>query len=293
MRTMNSTTRFKAGGAGANVPTATYATFPLSRAERWAQARADLVQGARAYPIWAVDVLFDMAKGFRRTIVGPYLPLLIRGVTLIVAGLLFHKLLDMRPERYFPHLIAGLVVWVMLSTIVNHSLTAFKTAREAIKQTGMPYSIHIYAAVWRAAIGFVLYLPIVVLAAGFFGRWLGWQALLAIPGIVLLCLNGVWAALVLATVSLRYKHIKRVIRRLMHMALVGTPILWKPNHFPDWQTMIEINPLHHCVEIVRGPLLGTTPPLLSWAVVAGMAAAGWLIALGVFAHYRRQIPFLV
>ena len=134
---------------------------------------------------------------------------------------------------------------------------------------------------------------LLIAAATVFERLPDWQALLFIPGILLIGLNGLWVTVLVATVSLRYPVVNGLIRRTMHLAFLATPVLWMTHQFPNRQVLIQFNPFYHCVEIVRGPLLGNPPPLASWAIVVGIAVVGWFAAIQVYAHFRKQIPFLV
>jgi ABC-type polysaccharide/polyol phosphate export permease len=54
---------------------------------------------------------------------------------------------------------------------------------------------------------------------------------------------------------------------------------------------VHLNPLHHCIELVRAPLLGTAPAAASYLVVAGLAVVGWLVTYVVFGRFRARIPY--
>jgi ABC-type polysaccharide/polyol phosphate export permease len=51
------------------------------------------------------------------------------------------------------------------------------------------------------------------------------------------------------------------------------------------------NPLFHLIDVTRAPLLGTAPSATSWIFVVGLAVAGWLLTIYVFARFRRRIAF--
>ena len=55
--------------------------------------------------------------------------------------------------------------------------------------------------------------------------------------------------------------------------------------------MMEINPLFHVMTIARNSLLGGPVSLVSWGVVAGMAAVGWLLAFRMLVRYRSRIAY--
>ena len=268
------------------------ATFPLSRSAQRAHAWGDVVRGARACRIWGLPPLIESVDLFRRTLVGPFLPILDRGLSLVLAGLLFRKLLD-TGDRYMAHLLVGLVVWFLIHSLFLNACMTLTRARSLILRSDLPVSLHVFETVWRTFIDFGFSVMLLLAAAIIVGRWPDWRGLLVIPGILLIVLNGFWVTLLLATVSLKYRYLNGLVRRTIRIAFLATPILWMAHQFPNRQTLIELNPFYHYVEIVRGPLLGNPPPLTSWAIVAGIAVVGWFAAVEVYAHFRKQIPFLV
>ncbi len=267
------------------------ATYPLSPQERRARAFADLKQGARAFGIWGIPPLVEAGRSFRRTIVGPVLPTLNRGLNILVLGLLFGTLLDLRAARYVPHLVAGMVVWLLIQGIFRDACRAFSGAEDLLNGT-LPVSIAIFRSVWRAFITFGFNLALIAPVAVALGFLPGWEALLAIPGLLLMFLNGLWVSLVLAPLCLQFDFLRMFVQRALRFAFLGTPILWIPQQLPNRQILVQSNPFYHCLEVVRGPLIGQSPGLTTWTIVAGLALAGWLVAILVFARYRARVAFL-
>ena len=57
--------------------------------------------------------------------------------------------------------------------------------------------------------------------------------------------------------------------------------------------VLDFNPFFHFVEVVRAPLLGQAPALVSWLVVSGTTLGGWLLAFALLRRYRRRIAYWV
>ena len=265
----------------------------MTPAARRAQAWDDVVEGARAFRIWGAPPLAKAREQMRRTIVGPLLPTINRGLSFVVMGLLIRELADVGARRYLPHLLTGLAIWFLIQSVFTKCSKAMVQARDLILNSYLPASVHVYGAVWRQFIEFGFSLVLLAIPAALFWRLPGWQALLVLPGLLLIALNGLWVALLLSTVSIKYGFLNGLVRRSMRIAFLATPILWMERQFPSHQTLIQFNPFLHFVAVVREPLLGFPAPLVSWAVAVGITLAGWSIAIRVYARFRGQIPFLL
>jgi ABC-type polysaccharide/polyol phosphate export permease len=55
--------------------------------------------------------------------------------------------------------------------------------------------------------------------------------------------------------------------------------------------LVDWNPIHHFLELVRAPLLGEMPALLSWEVAAGVTLGGVAMTFAMFTKYRNRIAF--
>ena len=158
---------------------------------------------------------------------------------------------------------------------------------------GLPLSIHVYRLLWRHLLILVHNAAVFVVVAVLFAVWPGWTGLLALPGLVLLCLNGIWAGLLLAIVSARFRDVPPIVTSIVRICFFVTPIIWMPELMPARPLVLDVNPFFHLVEVVRAPLLGQVPGLASWIAVLVMTAAGWLVTFAFFRRYRRRIAYWV
>ena len=280
-------------GTHIELPPGTSYTYPLSPSSRRARAWRDIVNGAKTFRVWGKLPLAATLQSFRRTIIGPYLPLFTRSTSIVLMALLFGKVLDLDGGRYVPHFVVGLIVWRLLDSVIRSSCVAFRNAREVIHATDLPLSVHIYEAVWYATIQFLLNVALIGVIGLFFGVRPGWAALVAVPGLAFICLNGLWASLLLGSLAPSVTVLPQICKRVMRIAFFATPIIWMADQFPGRQTLIQFNPFFHFVELVRGPLLGNPPSLTSWLYVAGITVAGALAAFAVFSRRRGKIGYLI
>ena len=74
-----------------------------------------------------------------------------------------------------------------------------------------------------------------------------------------------------------------------------TPVFWPPSQLDQRglanSILVNWNPLHHFVDILRSPLLGNVPDLLTYKVVFGFTVVGWAFTLWVFEKNRTKIIY--
>ena len=266
-------------------------------ASQAALALADIVHGARASHLWGLLGWQDIRRRYRRSMLGPFWLTISMGVLVATLGTLYGALLNVESAVYVPYLALGFIVWTLISGLITDGCTAFITAESIIKQTDLPLSVHVYRMVWRNGLILGHNAAIFVVVAALFGIWPGWIGLLAVPGIVFLCLNGIWVGLLLGIVSARFRDVPPIVDSVVRILFFVTPIIWMPELMPGRALMLalvlDFNPLFHFVELVRAPLLGQVPGPVSWIAVSGITLGGWLLAFALLRRYRRRIAYWV
>ena len=260
-------------------------------------ALLDILQGARARHLWGRLGWQDIRRRYRRSMLGPFWLTISMGVLVAALGTLYGALLNVEFADYVPYLALGFIVWTLTSHLITDGCIAFTGAESIIKQTNLPLSVHVYRMVWRNLLIFSHNAAIFVVVAVLFSIWPGWTGLLALPGLVLLCLNGMWVGLFLGIVSARFRDVPPIVASVVRIAFFATPIIWMPELMPRRALMLalvlDFNPFFHFLELVRAPLLGQVPGLLSWLAVSGMTLGGWLATFALFRRYRWRIAYWV
>ena len=117
---------------------------------------------------------------------------------------------------------------------------------------------------------------------------IGFTALLAIPGVIFVAVNGIWIALLCGMFCLRFRDVTEIIKSIIQISMLITPIFWPPESLVGTRRLVfvELNPLYHMVDIVRAPLLGQVPGGFSYVAVLLITIGGWALTYRVFKHFR-------
>ncbi len=283
-----------AGGAtDAHAPESVSVPAPIPHVSQTERAFQDIVQGARSVRLWGLLGWYDIRARYRRSRLGPFWLTISMGVQVGALGMLYGVLFKVDAATYVPFLTLGFVVWGLPSGLIADSCVLFAGAAPVIRQSGLPLSLHVYRAVWRNLIVFGHTAVIYVVVMAIFPIWPGWTGLLALPGLALCCLSGVWAAMLVGTISARFRDLPPIINSVMRLLFLVTPIIWMPELVPERARMLELNPLFHYMEVVRAPLLGQVPGLVSWLVVSGLTLGGWAVTFVLFRACRKRIAYWI
>ena len=253
----------------------------------------DIRLGFRRWPLPAALAWLDIRNRYRGSVLGPLWLTLSTGVTFAALGLLYSVLFQLKLGDYLPFLAVSLVLWNMLALTVADGCSMFVSAEGIIRQMPLPYSVHVLRCMLRniivAAHSVPLVLVVLVASAGLPGP----VALLALPGLALLAVCGFAVLVVLGMLCARFRDIGQIIASAMQLAFFLTPVFWQPEMLGARAWLLALNPFYVMIEIVRGPLLGHAPGLVTWATAGGLALVSLGGGLAFFARFRGRIAFWV
>ena len=263
--------------------------YRLAIAEGWRDIAAALRQSHVTLTLgWQ-----EIATRYRRSRIGPFWLTINKGVLIAALSLVFGNLFGLDMPVFIPYLAVGLILWTFIAAAIGEGCTTFIDASGTILQVRMPLSTHVALTIYRNLLILghnLLIIPLVLLV---FLRPVGWDALLAIPGMVLLTVNLGWLVLALAVVCARYRDVTEIIGNILQVSFYLTPIIWTEELLRDRVDIpvLDFNPFYHLLAIVRSPLLGMPTTALNWLVPIVMAMLGWAFAIAFFGRYRRRVAY--
>jgi ABC-type polysaccharide/polyol phosphate export permease len=188
----------------------------------------------------------------------------------------------------------GIITWTAISAMISDGCTTFVRNRELILGSNISIDFYVARTMFRTMITFGHHFILYFIGLAFGLVHVRWASLLAIPGIILLFLNGYWLVTVLALVCARFRDVELIVRNLLQLAFFVTPIFWDYRAVPsDRVFIVDYNILFYFLEIVRAPLLGEVPAASHYAVVGAATVLGYLLAYTIYRRMRRRLAFFV
>lgn len=285
------TTDKRIGNSGPQTPLSGLAAN--ERKSRASLAIADMASAVRQRRLWLRLGWNDIMQRYRRSVLGPLWLTVSMAIMIVSLGLLYAQIFQSQIDDFLPFLCVGFLVWGYFSSFLTEAGLLFVGSETYIKQIKLPYVLYVCRATWSKVIifahNFVIYLGVMA----YFHDWPGANALLAVPGFLLLTINGALVTLFIGMVSARFRDIPQVIGSLVQILFFITPIMWKSEQLKDRTFIADWNPFYHLIQIVREPLLGDIPTASTYVVVITMTLIN-LVAIGLFfGRFRERISYWV
>ena len=247
-------------------------------------------RAAATHPrLWSALAIHDIAARYRGSLIGPFWITVTTTVFVVGVGVVYSQLFHATMTQYIPWLGVGIVLWTFFATCISEGCETFVGSAGIIKQTALPMFTFLFRTMMRNLIVLAHQLPVVIGVLLVFGLWRRTEPLYALAGLALALVNIGWVMVIVSIISTRFRDVPQIIAALLQVLILMTPVFWRPEALVGKRFVLSANPLYHLLEITRRPLLGEVAPANSWWACLAMAAAGWAIALALFAVTRRRL----
>lgn len=262
---------------------------PSSRA-----ALRDMRQALGEWELWLTMAWQDIKQRYRGSMLGPFWVTISMGVQVGAWSIVFGQLFGASLAEYIPYLTLGSLVWSWMANNVNESTQLFVLAQRYVKQIRLPITLFVFRQLAKNLIvlghNFVVYIVVAVIV----GLNPGWNALLAIPGLLLGMVCLFWISLLFGMLGARFRDFPQIVTSIVTVMFLLTPILWEPQQLGGRRYfVVDYNPVYYFIEIVRAPLMGHAPPVGFWKVTILITAAVTAIVFPMFRRFRGRIAYWV
>lgn len=229
---------------------------------------------------------------YQGTLLGGLWVTLTTGATIAGLATLYSQIFGASLKEYFPYVALGLVVWGLMTTIINDGASVFLAAAGTFTQSPVPKSLFVIKSLGVAAIGLAYKLVVVTLVI----IGVGLQPSLtdiatALLGVALIFWTGFWLALGLGTLGARFRDVGQLVAAVITFAFFVTPVIWEPSRLGEYQWVAFYNPLAHFINIVRGPIMGLEGVGMSFIWACSSSAFITVAGALVFGYFARRLCY--
>ncbi len=235
----------------------------------------------------------DVRQQYKRTFLGPIWLTFSTCAWIFAMALVMASLFGQSISDYLPRTATGMFVWTFFSLSILDGATVFVNASALINATRLPLFFYPLRALIRYIILYGHYLAVCILLMICIGHPPSWLALLAIPGLIIHVFTSFGFILMFGLVNARYRDVFPIAGVLCQLMPLVTPIAWQRDMLKTHTWIADINPFYHLIEIVRAPLLGQVPTMLSYGVSLGVMVASLAFGLFVYKRVRYHLIFWI
>jgi ABC-type polysaccharide/polyol phosphate export permease len=265
---------------------------PPTMAQHLRLARRDVSVGLTDWRVWLLLGMNDVRQRYRRSRLGQFWITLAMAIQIGSLGFLYSYLFHLPVAEYLPYLGTSFVIWGLLSSVILEACSVFIAAEGYLRQVPMPKSIYVHRMLVRNVVTFLHNLVIIPPLYLFFHVPISATQLLALAGILVLLLNGIWVGLFLGTLCARFRDMPQIMVSLVQIAFYLTPVMYRRVQLPSkWQGLFALNPFQSFLDIVREPMLGSPPPLIAWEISGLITVVGFAVTAVFFSRFRARIVY--
>lgn len=242
--------------------------------------------------IWLLLAWQDIKLRYRRSMIGPFWLTISMAITIYSMGFLYSKLFKIDLSQYFPYLATGMIMWQLISTLVNEACTGFISADGYLKEIPIPPLVFIIRLIYRNLLILMHNLPVYIPIMLFFHVKINANFLLFIPGLILLCINAFFYGALLAFLGARFRDLAQIITSLVQVIFFLTPIMWLDTVLPaHYMHFLQLNPFYIFINLLRSPLQGIAPSLFNYNFAIISALVGMALLSWVYPKYKSRLIY--
>lgn len=255
-------------------------------------AAQDIISGLKNWHIWGLLGWQEIQLRYRRSYLGPFWITINMAILIYSMGFLYGHLFKMELSHYYPALASGMLAWTFISSVIIESTNAFISAENYIKQIKLPFSTYLLKLIYKNIIIFLHNITVMIPLILIFKIKISFATLFLIPSMFLMsCLAFIYGGF-LSIMGARFRDLSQIIASLTQIIFFLTPIMWTPDILPErYQNYIVFNPFAQVVELIRNPLLGKIPSMISISTTLILIFTGLGITFFIFAKKRKQIVY--
>ena len=165
--------------------------------------------------LWA---WLDVVCQYRRSRIGPLwetinVVVMMLGLTLVSSAIFGGDIVGL-----IGYIGLGVITWSAINSLITEGSTAFVKNASLITSSNISVDLFVGRTIFKILITFGHHLILYFVGVALLILPLGWTSLLAIPGIILLFVNGFWIVTVLAFICARFRDVELIVRNLLQLA---------------------------------------------------------------------------
>lgn len=237
----------------------------------------------------------DLNLKYKKSILGVAWSILTPLGLVVIIGIVYSIIFNMKMEDFIPGLFAGLNPWIFLSASADGGTMAFIGAEGYLKQTATNAQIF---PIRNVLVNFInlLYSVIAFFIIYIFLKpdMFNFGMLMAIVGLIINLLFAIALSNVSAVINLKIRDFQPFQSLIYQGLFYATPIIFPAKILKEkgFEYLYRINPFYYMIEVIKTPLLGEKLPSMDIYLIAIVISVVWfLFSIFLVMKEKKYIAF--
>ena len=226
---------------------------------------------------------YEIKSKYYRSKIGPFWITLSTLVTISGLSFVFYSIFNIPLKETIPWISCGIITWVYISTVIDESTSIL------IDGSLLEINISLFEIVLRNTYKnfIILFHNIIILipVSFVFGLEKNLSLLYIFYGLLILFANSMSFSIVFGLLCLRYRDYISIIKSLLYLVFLMTPIFWMPTVLTNnRKVLVDVNPVYQIIQTIRDPFLGN--PISSYGFYFTIIFT-FICGIIAFYYYRK------
>lgn len=235
----------------------------------------------------------DVKVRYQQTLLGAAWALVQPIASVAIFTFVFGRLAKMPAgnEPYFIVVMAGQLAWQLFANTLGSTSGSLVNNAHLIAKVYFPRLTVPLSSVAVALVDFAILLALYGCALAWTGTAPTVRALLLPVFAALTLMLALGAGLWLAALTVRFRDFRIVVPFLLQIGIFATPVGYRTDFLPNWQTLLAINPMTGMIDAFRWCLLGEGTVFHWQSLAFSLAWTAVLLITGVWYFRRTEKSF--
>lgn len=238
-------------------------------------------------------MLRDVQVRYKQTVLGAAWAIIQPVAMMAVASIFFGRLLGVAAKVSVPYPIfffSGMLAWTFFSGAVGAASMSLVNNAAMLRKIYFPRLIVPFASIGVPAIDLLVSALVLVAMMVWYDVPVTWQLVLLPALSITMLAAALGVGLLLAALNVAYRDFRYVVPFMLQIWFFVTPVIFPVTIVPpQWQWLLQLNPMGGTIEAFRACILGTEIDYGAWAI--STLASLVLLALGILYFNRTERRF--
>jgi ABC-type polysaccharide/polyol phosphate export permease len=242
---------------------------------------------------WYNFVRNGLRLRYRRSNLGFLWNLLNPLLTMTVMSIAFSFVFQVDFGQFAFFLFSGQVSFIFINTSIVGATQSISNNEGFLKKIYIPKALFPLVSVSIEVVNYWFSLIALCIIALFLGAKLTWLVFLLPVAFIPMFLFVMGLGMISSVLFIYFRDLANILNVLFTALFYATPILYPESKIPpDFQYILNLNPLTYFVRLSRGLILANTPlSLMDWLIPFALGIAAFLLGLMIFHSKDRDLIF--